>query len=132
MAGSRFFKLSESRYAVVEGALTIVWALEQSQYFTQGCNDLLILTDHKPLVNLFCDRTLDEISNPRLFRLKQRTLLWRFSIHHKPGKLNFAPDAMSRHPVDTVDNDNEIDDIENSEILAGIRLVEVLVFIPVQ
>ena len=79
---------------------------------------MLVLTDHKPLVKLFGDRTLDEIANPRLFRLKQRSLLWRFKILHKPGKLHLAPDAMSRHPVETKD---EVE-ISASEILAGIRL----------
>ena len=119
LAGSRFLRPSESRYAAVEGeSLAIVWALEQSRYFTQGCDNLLVLTDHKPLVKLFGDRTLDEIANPRLFRLKQRSLLWRFKILHKPGKLHLAPDAMSRHPVETKD---EVE-ISASEILAGIRL----------
>ena len=44
------------------------------------------------------DRTLDEISNTRLFRLKQRTLPWRYEIIHMPGKTNNAADATSRHP----------------------------------
>ena len=44
------------------------------------------------------DRTLDEISNTRIFRLKQRTLPWSFKIAHMPGKLNYAADATSRHP----------------------------------
>ena len=71
LAGSRFLKLAEARYAPVEGeALAIAWSLEQTRYFTQGCDKLLIVTDHKPLVKLFGVRTLDEISKPRGFRLK--------------------------------------------------------------
>ena len=123
LAGSRFLRPSESRYTAVEGeSLAIVWALEQSRYFTQGCDNLLVLTDHKPLVKLFGDRTLDEIANPRLFRLKQRSLLWRFKIRHKPGKLHLAPDAMSRHPVETICETEDEVEISASEILAGIRL----------
>ena len=30
-------------------------------YFTKGCMDLVIETDHKPLVKIFGIRTLDEI-----------------------------------------------------------------------
>ncbi len=100
LAGSRFLSPAEQRYAPIEGeALAVAWGLEQSKYFTQGCNDLLVITDHKPLVKVMGDRTLDEIPNSRLFRLKQRTLPWVFEITHLPGKTNTAADATSRHPV---------------------------------
>ena len=99
LAGSRFLSGAEKRYAAIEGeALAIAWGLEQSKYFTQGCNDLLVVTDHKPLTKIFGDRTLDEISNTRLFRLKQRTLPWLFDIAYMPGETNLAADAASRHP----------------------------------
>lgn len=99
LAGSRFLSSAEQRYAPIEGeALAVAWGLEQSKYFTQGCEDLIVVTDHKPLVKILGDRTLDEIPNTRLFRLKQRTLPWRFSIHHLPGKTNYAADATSRNP----------------------------------
>ena len=75
LVGSRFLHGAEERYAAIEGeALAIAWSLEQTRYFTQGCENLLVVTDHKPLVKIFGDRTLDEITNTRLFRLKQRTL----------------------------------------------------------
>ena len=100
LAGSRFLSSAESRYAPIEGeALAVAWGLEQTRYFTQGCDDLCIVTDHKPLVKIFGDRTLDEITNTRLFRLKQRTLPWKFTISHLPGKSNLAADATSRHPA---------------------------------
>ena len=117
LAGSRFLKPAESRYAPVEGeALAIAWALEQTKYFTLGCTDLLVVTDHKPLVKLLGDRTLDEIDNPRLFSTKQRTLRWRFSIMHMPGKGNHFADATSRHPATT--EDSEI--CTDTEILSAI------------
>ena len=99
LAGSRFLTSAEQRYAAVEGeALAVVWGLEQSKYFTQGCDNLIVVTDHKPPIKIFGDRTLDEISNTRLFRLKQRTLPWRFKIQHLPGRTNLAADATSRNP----------------------------------
>lgn len=99
LAGSRFLSDTETRYAAIEGeALAIVYGLEQTRYFKQGCDDLQIVTDHKPLVKLFSDRTLDAITNIRLFHLKERTLQWRFNISYSPGKTNFAADATSRHP----------------------------------
>ena len=103
LAGSRFLTDTEGRYAAVEGeALAIAWGLEQTKYFTQGCDQLLIVTDHKPLVRMFSDRTLDEITNNRLFRIKQRTLPWKFSIAYLPGSTNCAADAASRNPPPTL------------------------------
>ena len=89
LAGSRFNNGAESRYAPIKGeALAIAWALEQTRYFTQGCDRLVVATDHKPLVALLGSKPLESITNPRLFRLKQRTGLWKFDIIHLPGKSN--------------------------------------------
>lgn len=115
LAGSRFLSSAESRYAAIEGeALAVVWGLEQSRYFTHGCDNLIVVTDHKPLVKIFSDRTLDEITNTRLFRLKQRTLPWHFRIMHMPGKSNLAADATSRHPsqsahIDALSTDDQME-----------------------
>ena len=120
LAGSRFLSDTEKRYAPIEGeALAIAWSLEQTKFFTMGCHHLIIATDHKPLTKLFGDRTLDEIPNTRLFRLKQRTLPWSFHIIHLPGKFNLAADAISRHPVDTDEASKE--DKREAFIAAAIR-----------
>ena len=112
LAGSRFLTGSEERYAAVEGeALAIAWALEQTRYFTMGCSNLLVVTDHKPLVRIFGDRTLDEITNTRLFRLKQRTLPWKFTIKYLAGKSNKAADAASRHPTGVEVNSLSVEDV---------------------
>ena len=120
LAGSRFLRGPEERYAAIEGeALAIVWGLEQTKYFTQGCPNLLVVTDHKPLTKIFGDRTLDEISNTRLFRLKQKTLPWSFNIEHMPGKTNCVSDALSRYPTTSTDASDESETDECS-IIAGI------------
>ena len=90
---------AEQNYVAIEGeALAIAWTLEQSKYFTLGCEDLLVVTDHKPLVPILSDKDLNSISNPRIIRLKQRTLAWMFDIAHMPGISNLFSDAVSRHP----------------------------------
>ena len=49
LAGSRFLSPAEQRYAAIKGeALAVAWGLEQTKYFTQGCDNLLVITDHKP------------------------------------------------------------------------------------
>ena len=52
----------------------------------------------------------------------QRSLLWRLKILHKPGKLHFAPDTMSRRPVETIYETKDDVEISACKILAGIRL----------
>ena len=100
LCGSRFMKKAETRYAPIEGeALAVAWALEQTKFFTLGCNNLVVVVDHKPLTKVLGDRTLDEISNPRLFRIKQRTLPWIYDIYWMPGKCNSFSDAISRQPA---------------------------------
>ena len=98
--------------------------MEQTRYFTMGCNDLLVVVDHKPLIKLLGDRRLDEIANPRLFRIKQRTLMWQFQIEYQPGIKNNFADAVSRRPnqyseLCCIDN-WEQDDIMEDLLVAGI------------
>ena len=89
LAGSRFNSDAESRYAPIQGeALAIAWALEQSKLFTQGCESLIVATDHKRLVGLLTDKTLDQVPNARLFRIKQRVSMWKFHVVHCPGRTN--------------------------------------------
>ena len=96
----------------------MAWGLEQARYFTQGLNNYIIVTDHKPLTKIFGDRTLDEISNSRLLFLKQRTLPWRFDIMNQPGKTNNSADAALRHPSHL--NSPDMPDAMESALLAPI------------
>ena len=100
-ASSRFTLPSESRYAPTEGeSLSISWGLNHGRMYTLGCDDLIVVTDHKPLLNIFNDRDLDTISNPRIQDLKEKTLSFRFSIQYCKGKWHRGPDTFSRYPVD--------------------------------
>jgi hypothetical protein len=100
LVGSRFTHPAESRYAPIEGeALAVADALERTRYFTLGCDDLIVAVDHQPLLKILGDRKLEDIKNPRLFNLKEKTLPFKFKIVHIPGKKNLATDALSRHPT---------------------------------
>ena len=128
LAGSRFLKPAETRYAPVEGeALAIAYALRQTKFFTLGCDNLVVVTDHEPLTKVLGDRTLDEISNTRLLKLKQRTLPWRFVIKHLPGKSNHFADTTSRSPVNNPEDDDDgCDDEDDIDAeLAALYISEV-------
>ena len=70
--------------------------------FVMGCKDLVIITDHEPLVGILGDRALADITNPCLTMLKEKTLRYRFTIQHNPGKWHRGSDAVSRGPVEEV------------------------------
>ena len=100
LVGSRFTSSAESRYAPIEGeALAVVDALEKTRHFVLGCPNLTIAVDHRPLLKVFGDRSLDAIPNPRLRNLKEKTLKYRFHITHIPGIRHVAADTISRNPV---------------------------------
>ena len=99
LVGSRFTHAAESRYAPIEGeALAVVDALEKARHFVLGCSDLQIAVDHKPLLKIFGDRSLEDIHNTRLRNLKEKTLPYRFRMVYIPGVRNHTSDALSRHP----------------------------------
>ena len=102
MVGSRFTHAAETRYAPIEGeALAAAYALDKARFFILGCSKLILAVDHKPLLRIFTDRSLDAIANPRLRNLKEKTLRYKFEIVHIPGAKHKAADAVSRNPSGT-------------------------------
>ena len=93
----------------------MTWCLRRSRLFLLGCPNLVVITDHRPLVKLLGDKALKDIVNPRLFSLKEKTLHYKFQVKYLPGKHNCAADFLSRYPVlgesDTTDEE-QADDLE--------------------
>ena len=110
LMGSRFAKEAESRYAPIEGeALAVVYGLQCCKMFVLGHPSLIITVDHKPLIKILNNRSMDSIENPRLLRIKEKTLLYQYDIIHVPGKSNAAPDAASRYPTHLGDDETDDD-----------------------
>ena len=119
-AGSRFTTEAESRYSPTEGeALAVAWSMNRSKFFTLGCKNLIVATDHQPLHGLF-KKQLNDISNPRLLRIRSKTLMFSFNVIYTPASSNKGADAVSRNPVghdDLIITDEEvIDSIPHSVI----------------
>ena len=86
LVGGRFTHPAENRYSPIEGeALAVVYALHQACYYVLGCTNLIVTTDHKPLLQILNDRSLTDIGNRRLLNLKEKTLGYRFTVVHVPG-----------------------------------------------
>ena len=93
---SRSLTSTESRYATIEKeALALTWACER-------CSDYIIgklieaETDHKPLVPLVTQHTLDQIP-PRIQRLRMHLMHFHIKkLTHVPVKEHYTPHALSR------------------------------------
>jgi hypothetical protein len=97
VAGGHFCNQAEQKYSPIEGEATAVArGLPDTKYYTMGCKHLYVATDHKSLVCVLGDQSLADVENPRLARIKEKTLWWQFTIVHTPGKLQLSADALSR------------------------------------
>ncbi|XP_064103417.1 uncharacterized protein LOC135213367 [Macrobrachium nipponense] len=105
------------------------WDDQAATRIREGCPNLTLFTDHGPLVNLFGNRELKDISNPRLFRLKEKTLQYHFSIKYLPGKRNCAAEILSRYPslrAKPEDKDLELsDDLKVAMVMSLAAALEV-------
>ncbi|CAL4058666.1 unnamed protein product, partial [Meganyctiphanes norvegica] len=120
LVGSRFTRAAESRYAPIEGeALAVVHALSKAKHFVIGCSDLLIVVDHKPLLKVFGDRCLNDIPNPRLRNLKEKTLCYRFRMVHVSGAKQRVADGLSRYPVGPAETVDLPDDVATLRCVAS-------------
>ena len=121
MVGSRFTLPAEGNYSPTEGEmLAVVNALQKTKYFTLGCPHLYVGTDHKPLLGLLsADTSLEKVDNPRLVRLKEKTLGWVFTTIYNPGKQLGGTDALSRYGVRHAEC-NEGSELEVRKHLVGL------------
>ena len=70
MVGPRFTSEAEQNYSAVEGELQgVVDGLHKTRYYTQGCDKLLIVVNHKPLLGLLQGKRLEDIDNMRSRRI---------------------------------------------------------------
>ena len=96
---SKFTHPAEKNYSPVEGeALSAAVGLKKFRHFILGCDNLLLVVDHKPLVRLLGDKSLESVENERLKRLKEKTFPFKFKVVHLPGRLHSTPDAGSWYP----------------------------------
>ena len=95
--GSRFCNQAEQNYAPIEGeAMATAWAANKCRYFLLGLPMFTLAVDHKPLIPLLSDKSLDLITNPRIMNQRIKLLPYSYQVVHVPGKANVTPDAFSR------------------------------------
>ena len=76
--------------------MAVAKGIQDTKYYTMGCKNLYVATDHSALVTVLGDQSMADVENPRLSRIKEKTLWWHFKILHTPGKKQLAAYALSR------------------------------------
>ena len=106
-SGSRFIDPTESRYAMIElECLGAAWAMKKCKSFLEGLPMFEVVLDHRPLIPILNDYTLDQLDNQRLLRLRLKMSRFSFRARWVPGKENIEADALSRSPVDQPTKDD--------------------------
>ena len=106
--GSRFLTETDSRYAIVQlELLAVAWAMDKCKTCLMGLPDFKLQVDHRPLLSILDKKTLDEIHNPRLQRLKEKVMRFKFSTEWIQGKKHAIPDALSRSPIASTSLEDE-------------------------
>ena len=59
--------------------------------------EIVLETDHKPLVPLLRKKSLDLLP-PQVLRFRLRLTRFQYTIHHVPGKTLYTADTLSRAP----------------------------------
>ena len=91
---SRSLTEVESRCSQTEReALAIAWACEHFDMYTNGAQHFTVITDHKPLENIWQKTN----PTPRIQRWGLRLQPYEFTISYQPGSSN-PSDYLSRHP----------------------------------
>ena len=121
--GSRFVSETESRYSMVElELLAIVWSVKKLRVFLAGLPGFTVVTDHRPLLSILNEQTLDVVESPRIQRLKEKLSMYNFHVEWQQGTKHCIPDALSRFPV----RDPRPDDlVDEDEIQQHVKRIQV-------
>ena len=110
-ANSRKQLPAETRYSVTDSEMNAaVWAMKKLAHYLTGHPGFELVTDHKPLVQIF-DKVADDLANERQRRLKEKVDHLHFTTVWIPGRDNVAADSLSRYPWNNPEGDEE-DDVE--------------------
>src|SRR5215469_10874723 len=93
---SRTLTKAEKNYSITDKeALAVYWILSKFRTMIYGY-DVHVYTDHQPLLPLFKSRELEG----RKARWNLKIQAFNPTFHYKKGKLNIAPDYLSRYIPD--------------------------------
>ena len=109
--GSRHVSSTEARYSATEiELLVVVWATRKARAFLAG-TEFELIVDYRPLIPIINSKTLDELSSPRIVRLKEKLAMFRMNAVWRPGIHHKVVDCLSCYPTEDpsdVDQQEEV------------------------
>nr|XP_040567953.1 uncharacterized protein K02A2.6-like [Lepeophtheirus salmonis] len=118
---SKSISEAERRYAQIEKeALASTFACDRFLDYILG-KDILLETDHKPLIPLLSTKDLDQLP-VRIQRMRMKLMRYSFTPIHVPGKNLNTADTLSGSPID---NKKEYTFYEELELYANHILKEI-------
>jgi len=113
LCNSRVLTEAEKNYSPIEAEMAaLTWSLRKSEKFLKGQN-VVVYTDHKPLIPIINKKRLDEVSNERLRSKLMYISDFNVTAEYVQGSENIAADTFSRKPVSKPDKE----DLKESEDL---------------
>ena len=110
---------TELRYAQIEKeALALTWALERFSEYVLG-KVIQLETDHKPLIPLLGQKTLDLLPL-RVLRFRLRLMRFQYTIHHVPGKSLYTADTLSQAPLNEITDKFSASSTETEQFVQAI------------
>ena len=88
--------------------MAAAWAMYKCRQFLEGLTSFNLITDHRPLVPILNEYSLDKLDNPRLLRLRLKMQRFSFVTQWIAGKANKDADALSRAPIVAAIDEDEL------------------------
>jgi hypothetical protein len=88
--------------------LSAAWAIHKCRKFSEELPHFELVTDHRPLIPILNDYSLDKLDNPLILRIRLKMQRYQFTARWVRGKENLEADALSRAPVDIAFPDDEL------------------------
>lgn len=106
--GSSSLSTAMKNYSTIElEATAVMWAMAKCDFYLRGIRHFTVITDHKPLLGIF-SKSLMSLTNNRLQRIREKLVIYSFSLRWVAGKEHSIADALSRAPFFPPDRDMEI------------------------
>ncbi|KAL1448662.1 hypothetical protein WDU94_005557 [Cyamophila willieti] len=94
---SRCLSKTECEYAQIEKELlSVSFAFKKFHNYLYGHKNITVFTDHSPLVSII-KKSLSNIPNNRLRRLRLKLMPYSFELKYLPGKKMVIADLLSRN-----------------------------------